>query len=247
MLYVCVLYVCDWLYSLRLSRRLLRAYVPLRSAALVLTMASPVGTVASLFPMFDSKDPKKSCEEKVRRSLERCGKVRFLVEALEKMGCPLPKDYIQCAECSDENGACRGGFGPFGENGQTGIVICQNSININEGEGGAGQTAVDVTLAHELIHAFDHARAKVDWTSARHHACSEIRAASLSGDCDFKREWDRFGGFRDIRARHQECVKRRATLSVSGNPNCTVDEAKAAVEATFEACYADTAPFDKNP
>ena len=44
-------------------------------------------------------DPKKSCEAKVKRSLERCGKVRFLVEALENIGCPLPENYIRCEQC----------------------------------------------------------------------------------------------------------------------------------------------------
>lgn len=31
------------------------------------------------------------------------------------------------------------------------------------------------TLAHELVHAFDHCRFKVDWGNLRHHACSEVR------------------------------------------------------------------------
>ena len=196
-----------------------------------------------MFSVFDSKDPKKSCEEKVKRSLERCGKVRFLVEALEKIGCPLPEDYIRCEHCDSES-ACRGGFGPFGDEGSTGIVICQNGI---DDVGGGGQSAVDVTLAHELIHAYDHARTKIDWTLGTHHACSEIRAASLSGDCDFRREWDRHGGLKNIRAQHQACVKRRAILSVSANPNCTEEEAKEAVEKVFNDCYKDPDPFDKNP
>jgi hypothetical protein len=29
-------------------------------------------------------------------------------------------------------------------------------------------------MAHELIHAFDHCRFKVDWSNLRHHACSEV-------------------------------------------------------------------------
>lgn len=43
-------------------------------------------------------------------------------------------------------------------------------------------------MRHEMIHAYDHCRAKdLDWNSCRHHACSEIRAAVLSGDCTFRR------------------------------------------------------------
>lgn len=41
----------------------------------------------------------------------------------------------------------------------------------------------ELTLTHELVHAYDHCRAFVDWSNCVHHACSEIRAAHLSGDC----------------------------------------------------------------
>ncbi|XP_029129482.1 uncharacterized protein LOC109809790 isoform X1 [Cajanus cajan] len=51
------------------------------------------------------------------------------------------------------------------------------------------QDDVDQVLKHELIHAFDDCRAaNLDWTKCAHHACSEIRAGHLSGDCHFKRE-----------------------------------------------------------
>lgn len=41
---------------------------------------------------------------------------------------------------------------------------------------------VDHALTHELIHAYDHCRAgNLDWSNLEHHACSEIRAATLSG------------------------------------------------------------------
>lgn len=47
---------------------------------------------------------------------------------------------------------------------------------------------------------------------------SEIRASNLSGDCKFMQEFMR--GNIGIKAQHQKCVKRRATLSVAMNPNC---------------------------
>ena len=46
----------------------------------------------------------------------------------------------------------------------------------------------ETVLTHELIHAFDHCRAEVDVTDLRHHACTEVRAASLSGDCLMRNE-----------------------------------------------------------
>lgn len=45
-----------------------------------------------------------------------------------------------------------------------------------------------VTLTHELIHAYDLCRAEVDFHNPIHHACTEIRAANLSGNCTFMRE-----------------------------------------------------------
>ena len=47
------------------------------------------------------------------------------------------------------------------------------------------------TLVHELVHAYDQCRAKVDWKSGAHHACAEIRASSLSGECDLSQEINR--------------------------------------------------------
>lgn len=49
---------------------------------------------------------------------------------------------------------------------------------------------VDNALTHELIHAYDHCRAaSLDWASLEHHACSEIRAASLSGGAAGGAHW----------------------------------------------------------
>lgn len=46
-------------------------------------------------------------------------------------------------------------------------------------------------MIHELIHAYDYCRANLVLENCRHHACTEIRAASLSGDCDFFNELKR--------------------------------------------------------
>ena len=45
---------------------------------------------------------------------------------------------------------------------------------------------------------------------------------------------------------HQECVKRRAALSVSRRPNCRNDvEAVKVVNEVWDSCFADTRPFDE--
>jgi mitochondrial inner membrane protease ATP23 len=158
----------------------------------------------------------------------------------------------------------RGGRGTdlgIGARGPAGVVLCENQP--------LSQADVNDVVTHELIHAYDHCRARVDWTDCVHHACSEIRAANLSGDCFLSKE---VGGRRAARAgacstadacawlpqlrrgfwgvaqQQQVCVRRRALLSVQHNPNCAgPGVAAAAVDTAFAACFADTAPFERIP
>jgi len=118
------------------------------------------------------------------------------------------------------------------------VVICSNHVST--------QDEVDVALTHELLHAYDHCRAaNLDWSNCKHHACSEIRAANLSGDCAWKRELAR--GNTNIQKQHQICVRRRAQISVGLNPNCSKLAALSAVDAVWKTCYSDTQPFDRVP
>ena len=115
-------------------------------------------------------------------------------------------------------------------------MVCANRL--------LGKTHMEDTLAHEMIHWWDHCRFNVDWSNLNHHACSEIRAASLSGDCRWSRELRRhnFG----IVKQHQKCVRRRAILSVESNPACPDHEAAVrAVDEVWDACFNDTRPFDE--
>lgn len=51
-----------------------------------------------------------------------------------------------------------------------------------------------------------------------------------------------------LRKQHQVCVRRRAELSVAMNPACTGPaHAAEVVDAVFERCFRDTAPFDRRP
>eukprot|EP00127_Corallochytrium_limacisporum_P007169 Clim_evm42s243 gene=Clim_evmTU42s243 len=155
--------------------------------------------------------------------------VRGLMFAMKRRGCGVGEANLLCEPCSEYVG---GGFSL-----DDGIILCENRL-ISQGH------AAD-TLAHELIHAFDHCRAKVNWDSCLHHACSEIRAANLSGDCNFWREISR--GYVGIGGHHKECVKRRAYLSVKLNPSCTEQQAKIAVDNAFDTCFKDLAPFLEIP
>ncbi|MCJ1305811.1 Mitochondrial inner membrane protease atp23, partial [Hypocenomyce scalaris] len=97
-----------------------------------------------------------------------------------------------------------------------------------------------------MVHAYDHLRFKLNWRDdLRHAACAEIRASSLSGECRWSREFFTRGQWK-LTQQHQECVRRRATLSVAGRPSCKDDvQAAKVVNEVWESCFADTRPFDE--
>ncbi|WVQ81808.1 mitochondrial inner membrane protease ATP23 [Cryptococcus sp. DSM 104549] len=168
------------------------------------------------------------CEGWKADLMTRSPMITFLLNHLRLSGCPFPSSTIQCHPCPE---ARAGGFSP-----EHGILLCQDRF--------FNRKHMEDTMAHELIHAFDHCKFKVDWGNLRHHACSEIRAANLSGDCRFTREFKR--GFYAFNKQHQTCVKRRAVLSVLANPACTSPEmAEKAVNEVWDSCFADTRPFDE--
>lgn len=183
--------------------------------------------------------------------------VRFMVKHLTLIQCnPISpreetisgKDVppkLLIASCPPD---IAGGFSPSAPGrppSEAGILLCANRI-FSKGH-------LEDTLAHEMIHWWDHCRFKVDWTNLRHHACSEvrvehpdikIRAASLSGDCRWTREVNR-RHFSFLK-QHQECAKRRAILSIRTNPACKDDEMAArVVDEVWESCFHDTRPFDE--
>ena len=94
--------------------------------------------------------------------------IRFLLEKLEESGCAIDKRFFHVEDCHKQ---VVGGFVPG-----KGISLCYNQIQT--------RTEMENMLAHELIHAYDDcARRNMNWMDLKHHACSEVRAANLSGDC----------------------------------------------------------------
>ncbi|PIA30966.1 hypothetical protein AQUCO_05300060v1 [Aquilegia coerulea] len=171
----------------------------------------------------------EECEDMIRRSL-RTPTVKFLREHMDKAGCHVGDNFFKAIKCDDIKG---GGYSP-----REGVLVCSNRMTI--------QNEVDQVIIHELIHAYDQCRAaNLDWANCAHHACSEIRASHLSGDCHYKRELLR--GSMKIRGHEQECVRRRVMKSLANNPCCSEDAAKDAMEAVWDVCYNDTKPFDRAP
>ncbi|KAF0891686.1 hypothetical protein E2562_010902 [Oryza meyeriana var. granulata] len=174
--------------------------------------------------------PFEDCVAGVKSALQH-PTVRFMVERMEKAGCPLPPRMFRVMNCTklDHTGSYGTGLG---------ITVCCEQVGI--------QDDINQILIHELIHAYDDCVVKnLDFKNCAHHACSEIRANHLSGNCHYKRELLR--GFMKIRGHEQECVKRRALSSVRSNPYCSETAAKDAVEAVWNICYNDTRPFDRAP
>ncbi|GLT33169.1 hypothetical protein SLA2020_077800 [Shorea laevis] len=171
----------------------------------------------------------EECQNMIQRSLQT-PMVKFLKRQMEKAGCVVGDKFIKAIHC-DQNisgGYCQG----------EGITVCSNEVSM--------QDEVNRVILHELIHAYDECRsANLDWCNCAHHACSEIRANHLSGDCHYKQELLR--GYLKIRGHEQECIKRRAMKSVTSNPFCSEAAAKDAVEAVWDVCYNDTQPFDRAP
>lgn len=141
---------------------------------------------------------------------------------------PLP---IACRPCPP---TLAGGFSP-----SLGILLCQNRF--------MSKKHMEDAMAHELVHAWDGRRFEVkgEWgEDLRAHACTEIRAENLSGDCRWGRELTRRNF--SFAKQHQTCVRRRAILSVAANPNCiSREEAERAVNEVWESCSSDTRPFDE--
>ncbi len=178
----------------------------------------------------------QKCMKRLESVLSHNKKAQRLVDAIEKLGCSIPKGFFLCRPC--EGAAISGGFAVSSGDGapyKPQIIMCEDNKVAMERE------TFEHTLVHELVHAYDQCRAKIEWKNCLHHACTEIRASSLSGECSLLHELYR--GKTTIRGGQAECVERRATKSVAMNPNCK-DVAKEAIKAAFVTCRADKAPFD---
>ncbi|KAI8907664.1 hypothetical protein PhCBS80983_g02833 [Powellomyces hirtus] len=168
------------------------------------------------------------CEEWRDQLLQTSPRIRKLLSGLAENNCALnPTRHISFITCTP---TVLGGFIP-----SVGIQICANHMTAKE--------HLERSLTHELVHAYDYCTADIKYDNMRHHACTEIRAASLSGDCRFEREVIR-GNLGNVVKMFERCVKRRAAISIEHNPQCRGPEhAKEVVEEVYRHCINDTAPF----
>ncbi|KAG9246963.1 mitochondrial inner membrane protease atp23 [Calycina marina] len=178
------------------------------------------------------------CEEYRDYSFKYSPMVLFMQKNIRALNGNLDASNVRCVRCpavKDEEGNIvsrqGGGFNP-----EQGIVICANEVR--------DKKHLEDTLSHEMVHAWDHLRWKVDWQDLRHAACSEIRASSLSGECRWTREFFTRNNW-TITQQHQDCVRKRAIMSLMNRPNCKDDvQATKVVNEVWDSCFADTRPFD---
>lgn len=97
--------------------------------------------------------------------------VRFLSEKVDALNGNLDASNVLCRRCPSrigEDGQIRRQSGGFSPN--HGILICANEVR--------DRKHLEDTLAHEMVHAWDHLRWKVDWMGdkdLKHAACTEVR------------------------------------------------------------------------
>ncbi|KAL8783941.1 MAG: hypothetical protein Q9213_004271 [Squamulea squamosa] len=156
--------------------------------------------------------------------------IRFMRQNINKLGGDLHSENIRCRKCDTQQS---GGFEK-----SYGIILCANHLR--------DQGHVEDTMAHEMIHAYDHLRFQVQWSdNLRHAACTEIRASALSGECRWIREFWTRGQYK-FTQQFQECIRRRAALSVANRPECKDDvQAAKVVNEVWDSCFSDTRPFDE--
>ncbi|KAJ7376846.1 Mitochondrial inner membrane protease ATP23 [Desmophyllum pertusum] len=155
-----------------------------------------------------------------------------MLDAMSKLGCDVDAEkHLVCEPCDPK---LVGGF----DHDTKQMFLCENTIS--------SQYQMDLVLTHELIHAYDNCRVKYNPDNVKHLACTEVRAANLSGDCWFSKET--FGRFRfGWKAHQQKCVKERAVKSMLCVRNISKTEAEDVVESVFVACFNDTEPFERIP
>lgn len=171
------------------------------------------------------------CNEYRDWMLQYSPTIRFMLDEIKKVDPhkTVGRHNIICDFCEEWKG---GGFHP-----ELGVLVCQNRV--------LDKYHLEDTVSHELVHVYDNAKFKVDWLNLKHHACSEIRASSLSGECRISNQFWR-GAMENFKKGHQDCVKRRAIISVSNHPLCeSKQQAKELVNEVWDSCFNDTRPFER--
>ncbi|XP_065185851.1 mitochondrial inner membrane protease ATP23 homolog [Sycon ciliatum] len=179
------------------------------------------------------------CVAWAESAMKTNSRIRKLLESLESRGCPMRIGVNLLCERCDQPGL-NGGFDAE----RAEAVVCENAVRNGQ--------QVERVLAHELVHAYDHCRAHVNWSYLPHWACSEVRAAALSGECSLtvSKFMQTAAGMMPWRLHKGgvDCARRHAIRSLQAlRSDLEMAEIETAVDSVFVPCYLDSEPFDVIP
>lgn len=186
--------------------------------------------------------------EKSQQVLQRVMSMRYgspfvksLLLALHDAGCPMIADEnLLLGECPHMSPYI-GLFIPQ----HNMVILCQDKFRKMKAD--QKRMEMEKLLSHELVHAYDYCRAHVDPQSPSHGMCTEIRAATLSGECMLKHQ-KTSASFSGLKGLHQQCVRNNAMQSfLYSYPSWTNEEAEKLMTRIFSSCYNDRDPFDRIP
>lgn len=86
--------------------------------------------------------------------------IHYLLKSMDDSHCTLPRDFVRCIP--------QPALASLGQYIPDKNRIFLNSIHANN------MKNVQRTVLHELIHAYDHCRVKMDYSSCAHLACTEV-------------------------------------------------------------------------
>ena len=171
------------------------------------------------------------CYDRIQACLTKNRSIQRLLMALEKVGCPIDVDRHFICE-NDDVGQVRAGF----DSHHCQIVVYPNGIH--------SSNELCSIIQHELIHAFDYCRNRMDFRNLQHLACTEIRAAALSDECSIFHHISKSTHPYRWKNQHKPCVRHRAQQSISAIARLANEDIEKLINDIFTRCYNDTNPFD---
>jgi inner membrane protease ATP23 len=114
----------------------------------------------------------KRCEDNRDYLFKYSPIITFMKDEVAKLGGDINDKNVHCMMCTKEQS---GGF-----NIDHGILLCANKFR-NRGH-------QEDTMAHEMVHAWDHLKWKVEPDNLRHQACLEVCQRALLGRLEMGRK-----------------------------------------------------------
>ena len=105
---------------------------------------------------------RRRCEAWRDELLRTSPVIRYMNDNIRKLGGEMGPHNIRCRSCIEDGQRMLGGFDQ-----EYGIKICANYME--------SKNMMEDTLAHEMVHAYDHLRFKTKLNEdLRHAACTEV-------------------------------------------------------------------------